>query len=88
MLATDQNDVILITNGLKKIYSSIERQKIKENITETNIKEVDFLRDQCQSSHIQLSLLSCQTLYQLVENSILQPSYVLAMFMSSLKNNR
>lgn len=45
--ATDQNNVIIITNALKKIYASIERQKLKENLNETNIKEVDFLRDHC-----------------------------------------
>lgn len=86
--ATDQNNVIIITNALKKLYASIERQKSKENVSETNIKELDFLRDQCRSNNIQLSFLSCQMFYQLVENGIIPPSYALTVFMSTLQNVR
>lgn len=83
---TNPNSVLQLSNILRKISTSIERQKVAETTKESEIKEIDFLREQCLSTNPQLSLLSCQTLYRLVEDLILQPANVLTMFISMLSN--
>lgn len=82
------NSTLLLSNALLKLVQSIEIQVKKENIKETAIKEIDFLKEQCLSSNSKLCLLSCQTLFRLVENGILVPGNVLTIFMSLITNTR
>lgn len=72
--------------ALQKISQSIRRQKLDENVKESAIKEIGYLKEQCLSENTRLSLLSCQSFYGLVENGILQPANVLTMFISLLSN--
>lgn len=83
---THPNSLLPLANALQKISQSIKRQKLDENVKEGEIKEIGFLKEQCLSKNIRLSLLSCQSLYRLVEDGVLQPSNVLTMFMSMLSN--
>lgn len=83
---THPKSVLPLANVLQKISQSIKRQKVDENVKESAIKEIDFLKEQCLSENMRLSLLSCQSLYCLVEDGVLQPANVLTMFMSMLSN--
>lgn len=83
---THPKSLLPLANALQKISQSIKRQKLDENVKESAIKEIDFLKEQCLSENRRLSLLSCQSLYGLVENGVLQPANVLTMFISLLSN--
>ena len=85
---TDPENTLQIINALQKISKSIERQKSKTDFKESAVKEIDFLKEQCQSANVQLSLLSCQLFVHLVENGVLQPANILTMFISMLPNAR
>lgn len=83
---THPTSLLPLANALQKIVQSIKRQKLDEHVQENAIKEIEWLKDQCASDNMQLSLLSCQSLYCLVEDGVLQPANVLTMFMSLLSN--
>lgn len=83
---THPRSLLPLTNVLEKIVQSIKRQKLNDNVKEDAIKEIDFLKEQCLSENVRLSLLSCQSLYCLVESGVLQPANVLTMFISMLSN--
>lgn len=85
---TDQRNVLQITNALQKICKSIHKQKFTDNVPEANIKEIEFLKEQCQSPNGPVSLLSCQSLVYLVQDGVLQPAKILTMFISMLSNAR
>lgn len=82
---THPESLLPLTNALQKISQSIRRQK-DENVKESSIKEIDLLKEQCLSENKRLSLLSCQTLYSLVEDGALVPANVLTIFISLLSN--
>lgn len=83
---TNKNDTLQLTKALQKIASTIEDQKKDKTKKESAIEELNYLKEQCQSNDIQLSLLSSQTLYGLVENEVLDAADVLTMFLAMLKN--
>lgn len=83
---THPKSLLPLANALQKVSQSIRRQKLDENVKESAIKEIDLLKEQCLSENKQLSLLSCQSLYSLVEDGVLQPASVLTMFISLLSN--
>lgn len=83
---THPKSLLPLANALQKVSQSIRRQKLDENVKENAIKEIDFLKEQCLSENKQLSLMSCQSLYSLVEDGVLQPASVLTMFISLLSN--
>lgn len=85
---SDSGHVLQVSNALQKISKSIRRQKIDDKVAEHNIREIEFLKEQCQSPNVQLSLLACQTLTQLSEDAVLQSGRVLTMLISMLPNAR
>lgn len=85
---TDPTNLLQISNGLQKIAKSMHKQKFDENVADNGIKEIDFLRELCQSDNIQLGLLSCQTLVHLAEDGVLQAAKVLTIFVSMLSGAR
>lgn len=86
-LLTNKNSVVQITTALQKIGKVI-RQQISNGIKATNIKEIDFLKEQCVDDNIQLSLLSYQTFVRLVEDGTLEAPYILSMLISMLPSAR
>lgn len=83
---SNKSDVLPLSKALQKIATAIEEQKKDKTKKESAIQELVFLKEQCQSNNIQLSLLSAQTLYGLVENGILDAADVLTMFLTMLAN--
>lgn len=84
--STNQNNVLQLSKALQKIGKLIEQQKKDPAKKESAIEELNFLKEQCMSDSIQLSLLSSQTLYGLVENGVLEATNVLIMFITMLSN--
>lgn len=82
----DHNNVLQLSKALQKIEKAIEQQKKDSAKKESAIEELNFLKEQCLSNNVQLSLLSSQTLYGLVERGILEPANVLTMFITMLSN--
>lgn len=82
----NKNDVLQLSKALQRIASAIEDHKMDKTKKESSIEELVFLKEQCQSNNIQLSLLSCQTLYGLVENGVLDAADVLTIFLTMLTN--
>lgn len=82
----NENNVLRLSKALQKIAKAIEQQKKDSTKKESAIEELNFLKEQCISNNIQLSSLSCQTLYSLVESGVLQPANVLTVFMTLLSN--
>lgn len=82
----NENNVLRLSKALQKITKAIEQQKKDSTKKESAIEELNFLKEQCNSNNVHLSSLSCQTLYTLVENGVLQPANVLTMFMTMLSN--
>lgn len=85
---TDPANLLQISNGLQKLAKNIYKQKIDENIAETSIKEIDLLKELCQSDNIQMGLLACQTLVHLAEDGVLPAAKVLTIFVSMLSGAR
>lgn len=85
---TDQTCTLQITNALQRLCKIIQKQKIDEKTSESSIKEIEFLKEQCESSNVQLSLLACQTFVHLVEDGVLQAARVLTIFISMLTTAR
>lgn len=85
---SDPNSLLHISNGLQKLCKSIQKQKTEEKIAENNIKEIEFLKEQCQHSNVQLSLLACQAFVHLTEERVLQSGKVLTLFVSMLTSAR
>lgn len=83
---SDHNSVLQLSKALQKIEKAIELQKKDSSKKETEIEELNFLKELCLSNNVQLSLLSSQTLYGLVESGILDPANVLTMFITMLSN--
>lgn len=84
---TNKNSVYQITSAMQKIAKAIRTEKA-QNIKDTNIKEIDFLKEQCLNENVQLSLLSYQTFVRLVEDGTLDAPFVLSMFVSMLPSAR
>lgn len=82
----NKSDVLQLSKALQKIATAIEEQKKDKTKKESAIQELVFLKEQCQSNNIQLSLLATQTLYGLVENGILDAADVLTMFLTMVTN--
>lgn len=85
-LAGQTNNVLQLSKALQKVEKAIEQQKKNAAKKESAIEELNFLKEQCLSKNIQLSLLSSQSLYNLVESGVLQPASVLTMFITMLSN--
>lgn len=84
---TNASSVVKISACLEKIFKKITESREKK-ISEQNIKEIEFLKTQCKSDIVQLSLLSSQTFVRLVEGGVLDASNVLTMLISMLPNSR
>lgn len=84
----NQNNVLQISKALQKIAKTIEQQKKDSTKNESTIVELNFLKEQCLSKNVQLSVLSCQTLFALVENGVLESANVLTMFLTMLSSSR
>lgn len=84
---TSASSVVKISACLEKIVKKITESREKK-ISEQNIKEIEFLKTQCKSDIVQLSLLSSQTFVRLVEGGVLDVSNVLTMLISMLPNSR
>lgn len=83
---TNNSNVLQLSKVLQKIASAIEKQKKDKTKNESTIQELTFLKEQCQSNNIQLSLLAAQTLYGLVESGILDAANALTMYLTMLTN--
>lgn len=83
---TKTSSVVKISACLEKIFKKITESREKK-ISEQNIKEIEFLKTQCKSDIVQLSLLSSQTFVRLVEGGVLDASNVLTMLISMLPNS-
>lgn len=83
---TNNSNVLQLSKVLQKIASAIEEQKKDKTKNESTIQELTFLKEQCQSNNIQLSLLAAQTLYGLVESGILDAANALTMYLTMLTN--
>lgn len=82
---TNKNSVYQIAKALQKITQSIRAEKNVANTKESNIKEIDFLKEYClPNENVQLSLLAYQTFVRLVEDGTLDAAYVLSMFISMM----
>lgn len=83
---TSRINVLQTSKALQKIAKVIEEQKKDPSKKEFAIEELNFLKEQCLSNNVQLSQLSTQTLYGLVESGILEPANVLTMYITMLSN--
>lgn len=83
---TSQINVLQTSKALQRIAKVIEEQKKDPSKKEFAIEELNFLKEQCLSNNVQLSQLSTQTLYGLVESGILEPANVLTMYITMLSN--
>lgn len=83
---TSQNNVLQLSKALQKVGKAIEHQKKDPTKKESTIEELNYLKEQCMSANVHLSLLSNQTLYGLVESGVLEPANVLTMFITMLSN--
>lgn len=81
-------NVLQISKALQKIGKVIERQKKEQGKVEVTSIELNFLKEQCLSNNIQLSLLSCQTLWSLIESGIIEPAPGLTMFIALMASSR
>lgn len=82
------NNVLQISKSLQKIAKTIEDGKKEQNNLDSSSAELDFLKQQCLSKNIQLSLLSCQTFYGLIENGVIEPASGLTTFITMLSSAR
>lgn len=83
---TSQNNVLQLSKALQKIAKTIVQQKTDSTKADSSIAELNFLKQQCLSNNVQLSLLSSQTLYGLIETGTLKPADVLTMYITMLSN--
>ncbi|XP_036330695.1 focadhesin isoform X1 [Rhagoletis pomonella] len=83
---TPASSVVKISACLEKIFKKIAESREKK-IAEHNIREIEFLKTQCKSDIVQLSLLSSQTFVRLVEDGVLETTNVLTMLISMLPNS-
>lgn len=79
-----KSSYILNAVSLEKLCNIIRSQKQTQNIAEKNIKEIDFLRDQCMSDSIEMCLLAHQSFVRMVEDGTLELPGILTMFVSML----
>lgn len=87
---TPSTSVLKISSCLSAISKTIENQSRGEKPQkfENNSKEVEFLKNQCKSENVHVSLMSVQTFVFLVENETLELQQILTMFISMLPNSR
>lgn len=83
---SDHTNVLQISKALQKIAKVIEEEKKDTSKKEFAIEELIFLKELCLSNNVQLSHLSSQTLYGLVETGVLEPANVMTMFITMLSN--
>lgn len=83
---TSENNVLQLSKALQKIAKTIAQQKKDATKHDSTIVELNFLKQQCLSNNVHLSLLSSQTLYGLVETGTLKPVDVLTMYIVMLSN--
>lgn len=67
------SSVVKLASCLEKIYTKIVESRDKQ-VPEHQIKEIEFLKSQCKHEHMQLSLMSCQTLVRLVDEVPWRPT--------------
>ncbi|EDW85623.1 uncharacterized protein Dwil_GK23059 [Drosophila willistoni] len=79
------SSVVKLATCLEKIYSKIVESREKQ-VPEHQIKEIEFLKQQCKHEHMQLSLMSCQTLVRLVEEGVLEATNMQNTLLSLLAN--
>lgn len=84
---TNDTSVVKIADCLDKIYKKIV-DLYEKKLIEHHIKEIDFLKNQCKSEIVPLSVMSCQTFVRLVENGILDANNIISTFVSLLGNSR
>lgn len=85
---SNSKNVLQISKTLQKIAKRLEQQKKDQGKIEPTFTELNLLKEQCLSKNIQLSLLSCQTLFGLIENDIIEPANGLTMFITMLSGAR
>lgn len=81
-------NVLQLSKSLQKIAKSIEDRKKEQTKLDSTSAELNFLKEQCLSENIQLSLLSCQTLYGLIKTGCIEPSSGLMTFITMLSSAR
>lgn len=79
-------NVLQLSKSLQKIAKSIEDRKKEQGKLDSTSTELNFLKEQCLSKNIQLSLLSCQTLYGLIEKGVIEPASGLTTFITMLSS--
>ncbi|SPP74769.1 focadhesin [Drosophila guanche] len=79
------SSVVKLAACLEKVYNKIVESREKQ-VAEHQIKEIDFLKTQCKHEHMQLSLMSCQTLVRLVDEGVLDANGVQNTLLSMLGN--
>lgn len=84
----NSKNVLQLSKSLQKIATSIENQKKEQSKLDSTSAELNFLKEQCLSKNIQLSVLSCQTLYGLIENGVIEPASGLTTFITMLSSAR
>ncbi|XP_016947118.1 focadhesin [Drosophila biarmipes] len=79
------SSVVKLASCLEKIYAKVVDSREKQ-VPEHQIKEIEFLKTQCKHDHMQLSLMSCQTLVRLVDEGVLEANGVQNSLLSMLAN--
>ncbi|XP_017040742.1 focadhesin [Drosophila ficusphila] len=79
------SSVVKLASCLEKIYAKVVESREKQ-VPEHQIKEIEFLKSQCKHDHMQLSLMSCQTLVRLVDEGVLEANGVQNSLLSMLAN--
>jgi len=79
------SSVVKLASCLEKICAKVLDSREKQ-VPEHQIKEIEFLKTQCKHDHMQLSLMSCQTLVRLVDEGVLEANGVQNSLLSMLAN--
>lgn len=85
---SNSHNILQISRVLQKLTKAIEKQKKELGKVELSSNELNSLKEQCLSKNTQLSLLSCQTLFNFIENGIIDPANGLTMFITMLSGAR
>lgn len=81
-------NVLQISKALQKVSKAIEQHKKDQGKVESTLTELVFLKEQCLSKNAQLSLLSCHTLFELIECGVIEPAAGLTTFITMLSGAR
>lgn len=84
---SNKNNIQQITVGLQKLLKLIRAEKV-QGTRESQIKEIDFLRELCTSEYTNLSLLAHQAFVRLVEDGTIEAASCLSMFVTMLPNTK